>query len=680
MSADGPPARLASLAARRHADALALGFGVALVTALNLLWLSLETRPPHWDKARHLTNSLLYRDTFAHGDLGGALTDYHTYPPLIYWIADAFYVVFRTTDAWAATFSQAVFLAVLAFSTYGLGRHLWSRGVGLLAAVFVVTSPMLVSQFKDFMIDAPLTAMTALGLYLLVRSEEFARRGASVALGVACGLGMLTKWNFALYLALPVAVAVVRATLASRRGPRLTNVTLAAAITVAISGAWYVANLSQAIEDTAGNSRAAQIEGDPAVASVAGVFWYAWNLVSNQLFLLPFLLCAVGVVLLVFRKDARERNLYPALLVIGTYVAYTALVNKDDRYTEPMLPAVAIVATYWFDSLRVTVRRWAAAGLVAYGAITFAAISFGIGFLPGDVFVHLGRSCASWPYHVGPCPGLDLVSATQTFEPSGEIRNVRGIRLWSQDGYIDGPPSGERWYQEEMFQEAARRSRRRSLYLASSGFDLIWFNAYADQYFAQKYRVAWVAAPQQSDFAAVWRRPGETIPAPAGFSEFQRHRLPDGGSLTLLARGSASAEGPRAASASDLAAFAREVGHPVYWAGPRPPTTLELSRTAEGNVLVRYLPAGAAAGDRRPSLTVGTYPVGNGFEATLAAASDPGAVRVKVADGAVAFYNADRPTSVYLAYPGSGEQIEVFDPSPARARALVESGAVRPVR
>ena len=53
-------------------------------------------------------------------------------------------------------------------------------------------SPMVISQFKDFMTDVPLLAMTAGALYLLVRCEAFSARGASVAFGVAYGLGLLT--------------------------------------------------------------------------------------------------------------------------------------------------------------------------------------------------------------------------------------------------------------------------------------------------------------------------------------------------------------------------------------------------------------------------------------------------------------------------------------------------------
>jgi hypothetical protein len=48
--------------------------------------------------------------------------------------------------------------------------------------------------------------------------------------------------------------------------------------------------------------------------------------------------------------------------------------------------------------------------------------------------------------------------------------------------------------------------------------------------------------------------------------------------------------------------------------------------------------------------------------------------------GAVAFHDGSTPTNVYLAFPGTDYQIEVFDPSEAQAKALVRSGKIEPVQ
>lgn len=134
-----------------------------------------------------------------------------------------------------------------------------------------------------------------------------------------------------------------------------------------------------------------------------------------------------------------------------------------------------------------------------------------------------------------------------------------------------------------------------------------------------------------------------------------------------------------AASRDELEAVAAELGRPIYWAGEREGATYELTRSPGDRVYVRYLPAGVPVGTKAPYLTVATYPLEHGFEATRRAASQPGSVRVPAGPGAVAFYARTRPTNVYLAFRGIDEQIEIFDPSPQRARELVVSQQIRPV-
>ena len=120
----------------------------------------------------------------------------------------------------------------------------------------------------------------------------------------------------------------------------------------------------------------------------------------------------------------------------------------------------------------------------------------------------------------------------------------------------------------------------------------------------------------------------------------------------------------RSLSGAAAEASPHRLGRPLYWAGQRRGTTYELTQTPDGRVYVRYLPHGVQVGSGRPYLTVGTYPVANAYATTKAAASKPGAVPIRISGG-IAFYDKSRPTSVYLAFPGVDEQIEVYDPSAA---------------
>ncbi len=130
-------------------------------------------------------------------------------------------------------------------------------------------------------------------------------------------------------------------------------------------------------------------------------------------------------------------------------------------------------------------------------------------------------------------------------------------------------------------------------------------------------------------------------------------------------------------SADELHEFARSSNGPVYWAGELPGRNLELTRTSRNEIFVRYLTGDAAAGDSRPAFaTVSTYPYERAYEATAKSGRGKGMVSRNAPDGGIAVWSKSRPTSVYVAYPGSDRLVEVFDPSPRRVRDLVFSGQV----
>ena len=136
---------------------------------------------------------------------------------------------------------------------------------------------------------------------------------------------------------------------------------------------------------------------------------------------------------------------------------------------------------------------------------------------------------------------------------------------------------------------------------------------------------------------------------------------------------------PAAAAAAAAAANVTEDGlkvvssvirRPIYWAGKTSDVAYELTRLVNGRIYVRYLPKGVAAGTGDPYLTIGTYPVKGAFAATTAIANQAGSVKVPV-KGGVAFYTKKLPTNVYVAFKDSDFQVEIYDPSNAKALKAV---------
>jgi 4-amino-4-deoxy-L-arabinose transferase-like glycosyltransferase len=484
-----------------------LGALVVAVSGLNVWWRTMEKRPPHWDMAHHLYNSLVYLDGFSLSNLWRFFTADEYYPPFVYWVTDGFYAALGNEAIWVAILSNVVWIGLLVFSTYGVGKRLWNARVGWLSAVFVVSAPLIIDAGKDYMLDLPLTSMAALALYLFIRADGFASRGHSLMLGTTCGCGLLVKWSFPLVVALPVVHATAMALHDARahwRFERLLNLAAAGIVTFAIAGAWYLHNGLSVLGslNVYDGPEGARL-GNPHVASVQSALWYLWNLVDAQLYLVPFLLVVVGMTFCCGNREHARRNLWPILMTVGTYVAFSLLRHKDVRYTLPMLPALAVLATSWVEYLPARARALTAAAFVAYSAAVFVAISFGTSLLPKQTTIEV---------------------------PSGAF-SPGAINLFAQHGYINGPPTSDDWHQADAFRAMTEfpTSQRRAIY---AGPDTTWFNQIGNHYYALRYDVGLVSLRQARFLIARDRK------APAGFTPIRRWRLPDGGTLVLYDRGS----------------------------------------------------------------------------------------------------------------------------------------------
>jgi hypothetical protein len=164
-------------------------------------------------------------------------------------------------------------------------------------------------------------------------------------------------------------------------------------------------------------------------------------------------------------------------------------------------------------------------------------------------------------------------------------------------------------------------------------------------------------------------------PAPGG-----ARKLIESGKVKTVPGSPPESTGAVAVTARQLAKRAADEHQPIYWAGPVPKDTYELARTSKRWFFVRYLPPGAEVGTGKGYLTIGTYPVTDAYGAVQRLGEERGARSFNLKDGALAVTNPNHfPYSVFVAYPGSNYQVEVFDPVLARARKVVTSGRITAV-
>lgn len=119
---------------------------------------------------------------------------------------------------------------------------------------------------------------------------------------------------------------------------------------------------------------------------------------------------------------------------------------------------------------------------------------------------------------------------------------------------------------------------------------------------------------------------------------------------------------------------------PVYWVGPRAGLRYEFTATPDGRTYVRYLPKGVTAGSPRPDfLTVGTYVLAHPLADLRRATHAHDAETTHLPGGGLALMDRSRPKSAFIVRPGWKAQVEVYDPTPGKAMAMILSGEVRPV-
>ncbi|MBI3664811.1 MAG: glycosyltransferase family 39 protein [Acidobacteria bacterium] len=332
---------------------------VAAALALLFTWAAAEKGPTRWDDSWYLASSLRLFDRFAEQGLAAywkgfqhALGDK---APLITVLPLPFFCLLGRST-FVLYLVNAVALIVVSAALYRFCRKFFSERISLLALFLALTSPMLAGLSRLYLPEYWLTALVVSACLVLAEWERTGRNRLLLWLGVVCGLGLLMKITFPLFVGPVVAVILVRAR-GRRIGRLVADVALIAAPAIILAGPWYYHNWEAVTRRSFQESYFMPVHPVERQSPVGMAVDYFFMFANHGVSAIHLLVGAAG---LVFWAAVRRDNFLRGALAyvvpwVATLPVFALSDNRDVRLIAPILPAFALVAAALFDGL---LERW----------------------------------------------------------------------------------------------------------------------------------------------------------------------------------------------------------------------------------------------------------------------------------------------------------------------------------
>jgi hypothetical protein len=379
---------------------------------LGIYYILADTRVLAWDQSLHLTLALQYSKLLEAGKVMEMIGLSGYYPPLYHLSTIPLYVFGISEDS--SIFVNFLYLAILLVSVYGIGRILFDKKTGLLAAFIISCYPFIIAYERDYMLELALVSLISLSLFFLLKSDNFQNRTYSVLFGIALACSLLIKWSAIIFLIVPMAYLLInnsrkcaycgKPSIEVRQGMRgfcsqkhadkynksdsgervhpALNFSIAIVVAFVIAGIWYLPNINEVIGNLlffsgAQTSQPGMLEKDQSVLSFQSLSYYS-SAVYSQIYLFFTILLVIGIIFLLLDKTIRDKAAFFMLSILFPYLFFTLVRNKDTRYTAPLLVFFAVVSAFWVFRIDTRVQRIVVAIIAIVCVVQVSALTFGV--------------------------------------------------------------------------------------------------------------------------------------------------------------------------------------------------------------------------------------------------------------------------------------------------------------
>jgi len=401
----------------------------------------LDIRPPSWDQGLHLFKTFNYWEALSSGSEDwwqDMLNVEPFYPPFYHLSLIPLSFIFGfTLDI--GVIGNSFYMVIMALSIYGIGKILYTRNTGLIAAFLVSSYPLIVSMSREYIISVMLTTMTTLAYYLFLKSENFENKKYSLWFSFIFAVGLMVKWTFFIYvlpavlaglwgekidvkdrliqfvfyigmiaalLIVPFFILIIGAQRwiplileflliwalvkhfpkTSLSAQKTLNLILLSCISVLICFPWYAHNLINILIGVSKFAFPSSVLKGSMVWDL-GIWAFYLEVISRQMGYPLMTIFVITFFLYIFKKDRFNWILFAwAILPI---IVFTFVNNKGARYTMPSLPPMALITAVVLTQVKnISLRK------IFYsitGITTLVTILYN-GFIPKPAFLpYLGQ-------------------------------------------------------------------------------------------------------------------------------------------------------------------------------------------------------------------------------------------------------------------------------------------------
>lgn len=358
----------------------------------NFIILKQDNVPLFFDEGGFYNLSVnYYRYLFSSSNFSKIFYHFHSisnfYPPLVFIMRIPFFMVWGVSQD-ISVFANILFLFILIYFTFLIGRYIGDAKVGLLAAFLVAFYPAVYGFSRTNFVTTPIAAVVAMSLYFLLRTEYFTRRKYSILLGFSIGLGLLIKWIYAIYVFPSILVCIFKS-YQKRKDFSNTVINLLLSITVGILIAliWYLPNIKHLIpmlfsanyDNPNWLNFISYLRENPFRL---GLFNYAMVAERYQLHTFYSLLFIFFLVRYLFSKNNNLRWFFSTSLIVPYLIFSFAVVEYYSgelcpRYIVPLYNLFAVITTKGVVEIkRKFLKRILVILIILFGFVQFYWLSY----------------------------------------------------------------------------------------------------------------------------------------------------------------------------------------------------------------------------------------------------------------------------------------------------------------